>query len=91
MAKSKTLKFIKTLDFLLFSTYSINKKNLYFKIDIFSIKTRLTLSKFMPQKITLREGMNKGERNVRQFQCSRRQKTMYIKYTQTMKIYIMNM
>ena len=45
----------------------------------------------MPKKITLREGMNKGERNVRQFQCSRRQKTMYIKYTQTMKIYIMNM
>ena len=35
--------------------------------------------------------MNKGERNVRQFQWSRRQKTMYIKYTQTMKIYIMNM
>ena len=86
----QTLKFIKTLDFLFFLHIRQIKRNLYFKIDIFNIKTRLTLSKFIPKKITLREGMNKGERNVQQFQCSRRQKTKYIKNTQTMKIHIMN-
>ena len=35
--------------------------------------------------------MNEDERNVRQFQCSRRQKAIYIKCTQTMDMYTMNM